>query len=143
MNYSDSLVFDSSNQSSFLLSKILNINYTGATDNDDKTFMDNIIKNIVTGGTTDTTTVNSFFGSKAKYSNYVNVKDYCDYSQFGGSSFNNLYGTQLHLYPQMLYYTTPRFNPTAKISSVFTGQSYNPGYMTDGEYDSSDVAGLY
>jgi hypothetical protein len=143
LNYSDSLVFDSSNQSSFLLSKLLNVDYVGKVDNDDKTFMDNIINNIVTGGTIDSTTVNSYFGTKAKYSNYVNIKDFHDYSQYGGTSFNNIYGTQLHLYPQMLYYTTPRFNPTAKISSVFTGQSYNPGYMTDGEYDSSDVAGLY
>jgi len=132
-DYIDTLAHTS--KPKFLLNTLLCANYTGLTITDDLVFMRNIKNNLGVDNAV-TSRIYDYYRAKAVNKNYTNGLKFAP----GDTA---MVGSQLHLYPQSLYYKKPLFSVSPNSTSMLTGMTYNPGYLTDGVFIGSDVAGLY
>jgi hypothetical protein len=132
-NYVDTISYNT--KSKFLFDTLLNVNYTGLTVNDDLIFMSGI-KNNIGNVSVSGSTIYDYYRYRAVNRNYDNGLNFTPGNV-------GIIGSQLHLYPQSLYYKQSKFNVSPNTSSMLTGNTYNPGYMTDGGFTNSDVGGFY
>lgn len=140
-NNIDRITYDDkkNKKSSFLFNTIVNRRYTGATTPEN--IFDNY-KKLSYNGDVLTTTVNEYYNTHAGRSNYSTL----------GSNFTNpdnpvADAMKLYLYPQSLFYVQPKYYSPTYLTSLITGNTYNPGYFNDSDGSNpsqeSDVASIY
>ena len=140
-SYLDRITYDDkkNKKSTFLLNSIAYRNFTGTTTSDN--IFDNY-RNSVFNGSIPTTTINGYFNAKAASNNYGTLG-----SNFTDTNQPMAQAMKLYLYPQSLFYTTPQYVKPSDLTSMVTGNTFDPGYFTDGDgaapEQRSDVANIY
>ena len=140
-SYLDRITYDDkkNKKSTFLLNSIAYRNFTGTTTSDN--IFDNY-RNSVFNGSIPTTTINGYFNAKAASNNYGTLG-----SNFTDATKPIAEAVKLYLYPQSLFYKTPQYVKPYDLTSMVTGNTFDPGYFTDGDgatpEQKSDVANIY
>lgn len=126
-------------KSTFLLNSIAYRNFTGDTMTEN--IFDNYSKSIFKT-TIPTTTINGYFNTKAAIGNYSTLG-----SNFIDKNSPKAQAAKLYLYPQSLFYTNPQYVVSSDLTSMVTGNTFDPGYFIDSDgatpEQKSDVANIY
>ena len=144
-DYLDFITFDNTvnKKNEFLLHNLLNKNYTGNTLTG-VGFINSTSKKVLKKELNMVTTnISDYYNCKAVNANYINYLSYSNKNYLGKKDLLTE-PMKLYMYPQSLFYVNPRYNNSNQITSILSGNTYNPGYFTDGDNNqTSDVANIY
>ena len=85
--------------------------------------------------------IHDYYKTLATNNNYVSYLEYSSNNSETLNSFN------LYLSPQLMFYTIPRFVQSSSRTTMYSGNTHNPGDFTEGQFIGSfmesDVANFY
>lgn len=147
-NYLNEITFDDelNKKSSYLAFNLINRCYTPKVDFTTNTeSVSYLVKDNIS--TTYQPIVGVNYTTHDYYKTQATNNDYVSYLEYSSDKAETLNPFNLYLYPQLMFYTVPKFVNSSNRTTMYSGNTYNPGDYSEskfiGSFLESDVSNFY